>query len=203
VSKALLLVDVLTDFEHEDGGRLLASFRDRHARLSEELAAARNAGVAVVYANDGGAEWDPANLISRVLRGKAGELMRAVVPEPGEPIFLKPDHSAFSHTPVAHALRDMGVNEIALAGTATEMCVFRTAADGVRHGFEVVVLAGACASIDPRYERLALDYLQDVLRVRVQPVDWAATSCTPRRRLWIAPGGKSLLTPAATSRVRT
>lgn len=37
--QALLLVDVLKDFEHEDGDRLLASFRERHARLVELLSA--------------------------------------------------------------------------------------------------------------------------------------------------------------------
>jgi hypothetical protein len=30
--RALLVVDVIKDFEHEDGDRLLASFRKRHRR---------------------------------------------------------------------------------------------------------------------------------------------------------------------------
>ena len=34
---ALLLVDVVNDFRHEDGGALLASFRQRQPRLAEAL----------------------------------------------------------------------------------------------------------------------------------------------------------------------
>jgi nicotinamidase-related amidase len=168
VPRAFLLVDVLKDFEHEDGDKLLASFRVRHPNLAGALAAARESGEVVVYANDAGPEWEAAALVSRSLRGKAGELMEPLIPEPGESIFLKPDYSAFRRTPLADAFRELGVEGFALAGTATEMCVFQTAADAVRHGFEVTVLAAACASVDERNERLALDYLRDVLGVSVR-----------------------------------
>jgi hypothetical protein len=39
--RALLLVDVIKDFEHEDGDRLLSSFRDRHGGLTRALYDAR------------------------------------------------------------------------------------------------------------------------------------------------------------------
>lgn len=38
---ALLLVDVINDFRHEDGDALLVSFRERHAALSRALREAR------------------------------------------------------------------------------------------------------------------------------------------------------------------
>jgi nicotinamidase-related amidase len=52
MARALLLVDVIKDFLQEDGDRLLASFRERHASLVATIAAAREAGEHVVYAND-------------------------------------------------------------------------------------------------------------------------------------------------------
>jgi nicotinamidase-related amidase len=57
------------------------------------------------------------------------------------------------------------VERILLAGTATEMCVLQTAIDGLRHGFDVTVAAGACATVDPEQERLALGYLTRVLGI--------------------------------------
>ena len=72
VSRALLLVDLLKDFEHEDGDRLLDSFRQRHAGLTRALADARRAGLPIVYANDSAGVWDsdaPA-LVRRALEGK-------------------------------------------------------------------------------------------------------------------------------------
>ena len=167
MSKALLLVDVLKDFEHEDGDRLLASFRMSHANLVGALVGARTAEGTDVYVNDGGAEWEPANVVARALKGKARDLVLPLAPEPGEPIFLKPEYSAFSDTPLAHALHELRVKELVLVGTATEMCVFQTAIDALRHGFQVTVLASACASVNPRHEALALDYLREVLGVQI------------------------------------
>jgi nicotinamidase/pyrazinamidase len=74
---------------------------------------------------------------------------------------------AFDATPLTLILRELNVERILLAGTATEMCVLQTAIDGLRHGFEVTVAAGACATVDPEQERIALSYLAKVLGVEV------------------------------------
>src|SRR3954471_931346 len=55
---SLLVVDVFNDFVHEDGDRLLASFRDRAPTMEHVVAAARQGGVPVIYVNDGHARWD-------------------------------------------------------------------------------------------------------------------------------------------------
>jgi CBS domain-containing protein len=96
------------------------------------MAEARRRGDLVAFANDGGRDWDVARLIRLALDGKAGELVRAVLPRDTEPVFLKAHYSAFEGTPVAAALNGLGVTELALAGTATEMCVLvvRVLADG-------------------------------------------------------------------------
>ena len=52
VARALLLVDVIKNFLHEDGDRLLESYRERHPALRAALRAARAASERVVYAND-------------------------------------------------------------------------------------------------------------------------------------------------------
>jgi nicotinamidase-related amidase len=62
------------------------------------------------------------------------------------------------------------VERILLAGTATEACVVQTAIDGREVGFKVSVLVGARATVDERLERIALEYLQEVVGVRVADV---------------------------------
>jgi nicotinamidase-related amidase len=47
------------------------------------------------------------------------------------------------------------------------MCVFQTAMDAQRAGFEVSVRGDASASVDVDNERVALDYLECVLRLEV------------------------------------
>jgi nicotinamidase-related amidase len=168
---ALLLVDVIKDFEHEDGDRLLASFRRRHSGFADVVERARADGTTIVYANDTGGTWDsdsdaPA-LIRRAIEGKGGELVSAIAPRLEDIVVLKPRYSAFDETPLASLLKEQGIERLTLGGTATEMCVFQTVTDALRSRFEVTVRADACATVDERHEALALDYLEQVLGVRV------------------------------------
>jgi nicotinamidase-related amidase len=169
VGRALLLVDVIKDFRHEDGERLLASFRARHGALAGLLEDTRSSAEPVVYANDNGGIWDsdaPALVRRAVEEGRAGDLVAAVAPRAGEPVVLKPRYSAFDATPLRSVLQDtLEVDELVVAGTATEMCVFQTVTDALRLGFRVTVRADACATVDEVNERLALDYLERVLGV--------------------------------------
>jgi len=52
VKDALLVIDAISDFEHEDGGKLLASFRERLPAMRAVLERARGDGTPVVYVND-------------------------------------------------------------------------------------------------------------------------------------------------------
>jgi nicotinamidase-related amidase len=166
--EALLLVDVLKDFHHEDGDALLESYRRRHGALVALLEEARRSSVPVLYANDRGEHSDPREVVREAIEeGKAGELVVKVAPEKGEHVVLKDAYSAFDGTDLARALDEVGAERLALAGAATEMCVFQTALDAQRRGLEVVVRGDASASVDPENERVALDYLERVLELEV------------------------------------
>lgn len=165
--RALLLVDVIKDFEHEDGERLLASFRARHGGMTRALSEARRRDDLVIFANDGGDAWDVTSLVRRAVGGKAGDLVQALVPRDTEPVFLKSHYSAFEGTPLEAALDGFRVSDLALAGTATEMCVFQTATDALRRGYRVTVLPDACASVDVRHESISLTYLHEVRGVEI------------------------------------
>jgi len=170
VKDALLVVDVLNDFAHEDGAALLASFRQRHAALAAALDRARATNVPVVYANDNHGVWDgdARSLIDAALAGKAGELVREIAPRDGDRFVVKPRYSAFDHTPLVLVLRELGIERILLAGTATEMCVIQTAIDAKEEGLKVSILADACATTDERMERLALEYAEEIVGARVE-----------------------------------
>jgi nicotinamidase-related amidase len=171
VRDALLLVDVINDFLHEDADALLSSFRARHDALASELARARGA-IPVVYANDDWGRWDgnaPGLVRSAIDGGRAGELVAAIAPREGDRVVLKPRYSAFDSTPLEILLRRLGVERLRLAGMATEMCVTQSAITARELGFKVTVLTEACACVDERLERIALEYLRDVVGVRTEP----------------------------------
>jgi nicotinamidase-related amidase len=170
--RALLLVDVINGFDHADGEALLASFRARHRSLVAALELARAAALPVVYANDSWGAWDgdAPKLVREAIAARGGERVAAVSPRAGDSFVVKPRYSAFDHTPLVLILRELGVELLLLAGTATEMCVVQTAIDARELGFKVTVLADACACVDERLEALGLEYLEAVAGCRVARV---------------------------------
>lgn len=168
---ALLLVDVINTFDHEDGERLLESFRARHRGLVRALERAREQRLPVVYANDNVGVWDGDSrrlVREAVERGRGGGLVKAVAPQDGDRFVVKPRYSAFDNTPLELLLRELEVERLLLAGTATEMCVVQTAIAARERGFKVSVLVDACATVDERMERISLEYVENVVGVRLE-----------------------------------
>jgi nicotinamidase-related amidase len=170
VRDALLLVDVVNDFAHEDGERLLESFRGRQDGFVRALGQARAEGLTVVYANDTFGDWhgDGPALVRRALEGRGGELVEAIAPGEDDCFVVKPRYSAFDHTPLALILQEREIERLLLGGMSTEGCVAQTAIDARERGFKVTVLANACATIDERVEQVALEYLEQVVGAFVE-----------------------------------
>jgi nicotinamidase-related amidase len=167
---ALLLVDVLNDFRHEDGERLLESFRARQEGMERALSEARSGGVPLVYAQDNRGVWDGDRnrLVREALDGPGGELLEPLAPAEDDRFVVKPRYSAFDKTPLELVLRGLELERLLLAGSATEGCVAQTAIDARELGFKISVLAGACATVDERLEQVALEYLESVVGARIE-----------------------------------
>ncbi len=168
----LLVVDVLNDFEHEDGDKLLESFRERQPALVAALSSARERGIPVIYANDNYGVWDgdARAQVERARAGKGSDLIPDIAPKEGDRFIVKPRYSAFDHTPLELILRELETERILLVGMATEMCVTQTAILAREEDFKVTVLADACACIHEENERIALTYLERVAGVRVETI---------------------------------
>jgi nicotinamidase-related amidase len=166
---ALLVVDVLTDFAHDDGDALLSSFRERVDGMAEALAEAREAGVPVIYVNDDRDRWDSdaPSLGHEAARGPGGDVVRRLLPESGDRVLLKHRYSAFDHTALDLLLERLGVKRVLLLGAATEGCVVQTALDAREHGLKATILADACATTDDELEAIALRYAEEVGGIRI------------------------------------
>ena len=170
---ALLVVDVINDFTHEDGECLLESFRERLPAMTTAIAAARAAGVPVVYVNDdhGGWDSDAPGLVRAVTdSGRAGEVVRALAPEPGSYFLLKHRYSAFDHTALDLLLEQLNVERLVLVGAATEGCIVQTAIDAREQGLKTTILADACATTDAELEKVALHYAERVVGAYVTEI---------------------------------
>jgi nicotinamidase-related amidase len=161
---------VFDTFDHDDAEALLASFRARGAAIARAIETAREAGIPVIYVNDDRNRWDgdaPA-LAREAADGPGGDVIRELLPRPGDHVLLKHRYSAFDHTALELLLEATGTERVLLAGAATEGCVVQTALDAREHGLKATILADACATTDPELEETALRYARDVGGIRVE-----------------------------------
>jgi nicotinamidase-related amidase len=168
---ALLVVDVINDFKHDDGERLLRSFRERTSAMAAAISSARASGIPVIYANDDGDRWnsDAPGYVRAVLESGADpDVLRELIPSQGDYFLLKHRYSAFDHTALEILLERLSVDRLCLIGSATEGCVVQTVIDARELGFKTTIIADACASNDPELEKTALDYAEHVVGARIR-----------------------------------
>src|SRR3954447_2273647 len=189
VVEALIVLDVISDFDHVDGDRLLASFRERVEGLEAAISHARECGIAIIYVNDSHGRWDGERSahIAHALSAAGADVVRRGTPEKDDPFLFKGTYSAFNHTALRLLIDDLRVRRIVLTGAATEMCVAQTAIDAREDDLQVTVLRDACVTVDPDNESMALDYLARVTGSVVSTVDrWLEENSAPDRQ-WRTP----------------
>src|SRR6185312_6339004 len=84
---------------------------------------------------------------------------------------LKPGQSGFYQTRLPTLLRHLKVSNLVLAGVAGDQCVLTTAIDAHIRDFGLWVPEDATASITPKRNRRALDYIAEVLGASVSSVE--------------------------------
>ncbi len=169
MNDALLVVDVLNDFRHEDGARLAESFRSAHPQLREVLSSSREANLPIIYANDHFGDWtaDDDAIVDRALAGVCGDLIPPIAPRQDDIFVIKPGYSAFDDTPLRLVLADLSIERLVLAGTALEMCVAQTAIAARERGLKVSIMVDACASVSWEDAEIALEYVSRVAGARL------------------------------------
>ncbi|WP_286930086.1 MULTISPECIES: cysteine hydrolase family protein [Aeromicrobium] len=81
---------------------------------------------------------------------------------------------AFHGTDLLERLRELGVDELVLAGVVTEACIAMTAATAYAHDFRVQIADGAVTSADEKAHVAALKWLREQYRQDVvSPEDLA------------------------------
>jgi nicotinamidase-related amidase len=137
--------------------------------LAETTAAARSAGVPVVYVRvafrTGAPEVSPHNLaFSRIAgTGTMGEtdaatqVHAALAPQPGDIVVTKRRVSAFAGSDLDVVLRSLGVHTLVLAGIATSGVVLSTVRQAADLDFGLTVLRDGCLDADEEVHRVLMD----------------------------------------------
>jgi nicotinamidase-related amidase len=171
---ALVVVDVLNAYEHEDADRLVESVDAALPALQRLLDDARDRGILRVYVNDNFDDWtlDRGRLVERALAGPHRRLVEPLAPDDDVAVVLKGRHSIFWETPLSYMLHEADVGRVVLCGQVTEQCILYSALDAhVRH-FDVTIARDACAHIHEDLAAAACKMMEINMGARI--VDAAA-----------------------------
>ena len=173
---ALIVVDMLNDYEHDDADLLVKSVRECLPSIRSMIDAAREGDTLLAYVNDCHGDWsaNALSLTERARAGRAPELIDPIAPAAGDPFFLKARHSIFYQTQVEYMLRQEGIGRIVLVGQVTEQCILYSALDGYVRHFEVAVVPDAVAHIREDFARAALEMMEVNMHAHLVPAHAAA-----------------------------
>ena len=168
---ALLIVDMISDFEFEGGDKLCLNALKAAENISELKKRAKDHCAPVIYVNDNYGRWneDFRTMAERIRSGskKGRRITEILAPEENDLYILKPQRSGFYETPLSVLLQSLKVSNLVICGVATDICVLFTAHDAYMRGFQVFVPSDCCSAIEMDHHTEALDLLGRVTDVRI------------------------------------
>src|SRR6059036_3021702 len=164
---ALLLIDVINDFDFPEADQLLKYTQPMARNLLRLKRRAQKAGVPVVYVNDNFGRWksDFRRTVEHCARhGRGREVVESLRPEDNDYFVLKPKHSGFFSTTLETLLDYLKAKTLILTGVAANICVLFTANDAYMRDFNLVITSDCVASNTKEDNEHALKLMEQVLK---------------------------------------
>ena len=170
---AVIVLDMISDFEYEDGEKIRARALETIDALAELTNRAKTAGVPVIFVNDNFGKWteDFGTFVDSVKAAskESRQIVEQIGPRPGDYHILKPQRSAFYATPLDVLLLTLQVKDLVLTGITTDICVLFTAHDAYMRGFRITVPPDCTAALEDEHHLTALGLLKRVIHAEIMP----------------------------------
>lgn len=170
---ALLLIDVINDFDFPGSDDLLRHALPASQKLARLKARMTAAGIPVIYVNDNFGRWqsDFKEQIERCtsLSCKGHEVAKNLLPDQRDYFVLKPKHSGFYSTSLDVLLGVLGVDTLVLGGFAGDICVLYTANDAYMRDYRLIVASDCVASESMTSNKAALAQMGNLLKAKILP----------------------------------
>jgi len=166
---ALLVIDMLNSYDHDDAEPLTRSVAEALPSISGLIDLARRSDTLTVYVNDNHGDWSAGRreLSGDAMRGSAPSLVEPILPPVGIPFVVKARHSVFYQTQLEYLLRQEGIERLILTGQVTEQCILYSALDAYVRHFDVVIPRDAVAHIHADLAEAALRMMEVNMRAQV------------------------------------
>lgn len=168
---ALLLIDVINDFEFEECRDLLRFAIPAAKKIAALKRRLKAAGVPIIYVNDNFGHWqsDFRHQIERCVHPecKGREMAGMLLPDSDDYFVLKPKHSGFYSTSLEVLLGYLGIDTLILTGVAGDICVLYTANDAYMRDYKLIIPSDCIASETAEKNKRALEHMRSLLKARV------------------------------------
>ena len=172
---ALLLIDVINDFEFEGAEPLFKQALPVAKTIASLKKRTDDAGIPAIYVNDNFGKWrsDFRNLVSHCIdddtRGRPiAELLK---PRDEDYFVLKPKQSGFYSTTLDLLLKHLGARTLILTGFAGDICVLFTAIGAHLRDYHLIVPRDGVVSQDTDENERVLKYMERVMEADTQPAN--------------------------------
>ncbi len=169
----LILIDVISDFEFEDGEKLFKNALPMAKNLAALKKKVKKAKIPVIYVNDNFGKWQSdfkkllAHSLDEAVRGS--KIVEMVAPDEDDYFVLKPKHSGFYSTTLEILLKHLQSKTLILTGVATDICVLFTANDAYLRDYKIVVPSDCVAANEKKASQDTLKFLERVLKADTRP----------------------------------
>jgi nicotinamidase-related amidase len=170
---ALLLIDVINDFEFEGGDKLLPQALPVGRNIAWLKQEAKKLKIPAIYVNDNFGRWqsDFRKIVSHCrrddVRGKP--FVELILPDEEDYFVLKPKHSGFYSTTLDLLLSHLQARNLILTGIAGNNCVLFTANDAYMRDFKLFIPSDCVVSIEKEDNEYALRQMEEVLKADITP----------------------------------
>lgn len=169
-SSAVLVIDMANDFVYP-GGTIAdaggAEYQQRAQRiiprLARLLAAARAAGIQVIYATDAHTpqdkelrKWPPHSMAGT----HQAEIVTELAPQPGDIIWGKQTYSPFLNPEFERTLEQRGITKLYITGLHTDCCARHTSGDAFQRGYDLVWVSDALQAFTDEAHKAGLSYFE-------------------------------------------
>jgi nicotinamidase-related amidase len=162
VTTALIVVDMLNSYEHEDADELTKSVETVVEPLSELIERADRDGAEIIYVNDNYGDWKSSqeDLARQAIEGARRDLVEPLLPPESADFVLKARHTIFYMTPLEYLLGQKEIDRVILTGQVTEQCILYSALDAYVRHFEVSIPRDGVAHIHENLADAALEMME-------------------------------------------
>lgn len=168
-NQALLIIDMINDFQFNYGPILAKQAEDISHNISSLKKRMKSTGSPTIYINDHYQLWqaDFSKIAEKCTNQLSQKIIHKLYPEDDDFFLIKPKHSAFYGTALNTLLYSLDIKELIITGIAGNICVLFTANDAYMREYNLTIPADCIASNTVEDNNFALKMMENTLKASI------------------------------------